>query len=158
MRVCSRSSWPPPSPVPRWRPTASISSINTIQGAFFFAFLNKSLTLLAPTPTNISTNSDPEMWKNGTFASPATARAKRVFPTPGDPSNNTPFGILAPNDKNFCGNFKNSTISDSSSLASAAPATSLNLTLFFFSSFNFTELCPKVSALLLLPCTCRIKK
>ena len=33
--VCSRSSLPPPRPAPRWRPTASISSMKTMQGAFF---------------------------------------------------------------------------------------------------------------------------
>jgi hypothetical protein len=33
-RVCSRSSWPPPRPAPRWRPTASISSMKMMQGAF----------------------------------------------------------------------------------------------------------------------------
>ncbi len=32
LRVCSRSSWPPPTPAPRWRPTASISSTKTIAG------------------------------------------------------------------------------------------------------------------------------
>jgi len=41
---------------------------------FFLARLNKSLTRLAPTPTNISTNSDPEILKNGTSASPAIAK------------------------------------------------------------------------------------
>ena len=96
LRVCSRSSFPPPTPLPRLRPTASISSIKIIQGAFFSASLNKSRTRLAPTPTNISTKSDPEIEKNGTFASPATARANKVFPVPGGPSNNTPLGILAP--------------------------------------------------------------
>ena len=35
--VCSRSSLPPPTPVPRERPTASISSTKTMQGAFSFA-------------------------------------------------------------------------------------------------------------------------
>ena len=40
LRVCSRSSCPPPSPAPRWRPTASISSTNTIAGAVAFAFSN----------------------------------------------------------------------------------------------------------------------
>ena len=40
---------------------------------------------LAPTPTNISTKSEPEIEKNGTPASPATARAKRVLPVPGGP-------------------------------------------------------------------------
>ena len=60
-KVCSLSSWPPPRPAPLWRPTASISSIKTIQGAFCLAVLNISRTLLAPTPTNISTKSEPEI-------------------------------------------------------------------------------------------------
>ena len=34
--------------------------------------------------------------KNGTFASPAIALANSVFPVPGDPTNNTPFGIFPP--------------------------------------------------------------
>ena len=67
LRVCSRSSLPPPRPAPRWRPTASISSMNTMQGAFFLACSNMSRTRDAPTPTNISTKSEPEMVKNGTF-------------------------------------------------------------------------------------------
>lgn len=69
-------------PVPRLRPTASISSTNTRHGAFSFAFLKRSLTRLAPTPTNISTNSEPEMEKKGTPASPAMALASRVLPVP----------------------------------------------------------------------------
>src|SRR5699024_10112034 len=51
LRVCSRSSWPPPIPAPRWRPTASISSTKMMQGAFSFACLNRSRTREAPTPT-----------------------------------------------------------------------------------------------------------
>jgi hypothetical protein len=90
--------------------------------------LNKSLTLLAPTPTNISTKSDPEILKKGTFDSPATAFANRVLPVPGGPTSRTPLGIFAPNLLNFSGDFKNSFISSSSSLASYAPATSLNVT------------------------------
>ena len=50
----------------------------------------------APTPTNISTKSEPEIEKNGTFASPATAFARSVFPVPGGPTKRTPLGILAP--------------------------------------------------------------
>ena len=42
--VCSRSSWPPPMPAPRWRPTASISSMKTIAGAFSLACSNRSRT------------------------------------------------------------------------------------------------------------------
>ena len=83
LRVCSRSSCPPPKPVPLSRPMASISSMKIIAGAAILAVIKRSLTRLAPTPTNISTNSDAEMWKKGTFASPATARASRVFPVPG---------------------------------------------------------------------------
>ena len=126
--VCSRSSLPPPWPAPRARPTASISSINTMHGAFFLACSNMSRTRDAPTPTNISTKSEPEMVKNGTPASPAMARAKSVLPVPGGPSNKAPFGILPPRRENFCGLRKNSTISSSSSLASSMPATSSKLT------------------------------
>jgi len=67
-----------------------------IAGDFSLAVLNKSLTRDAPTPTNISTNSDPEVDKNGTPASPATALASKVFPVPGGPTNNAPLGPLAP--------------------------------------------------------------
>ncbi len=42
--VCSRSSWPPPMPAPRWRPTASISSMKTIAGALALACSNRSRT------------------------------------------------------------------------------------------------------------------
>src|SRR5262250_696797 len=78
--VCSRSSWPPPRPAPRCRPTASISSMKMMHGAFFLPCTNRSRTREAPTPTNISTKSEPLMEKNGTPASPAMARASRVLP------------------------------------------------------------------------------
>ena len=38
----------------------------------------------------------PEMVKKGTLASPAIARAKRVFPVPGGPTNKHPLGIFPP--------------------------------------------------------------
>ncbi len=88
------------------------------------AFKNRSRTREAPTPTNISTNSEPEIEKKGTPASPAAALAKRVFPVPGNPTRITPLGILAPREINFSGYFRNSTISVSSCLASIRPATS----------------------------------
>ena len=50
---------------------ASISSIKIIDGDLSFACLNKSLTLEAPTPTNISTKSEPEREKKGTLPMPA---------------------------------------------------------------------------------------
>ena len=59
--------------------------MNTMQGALFFACSNKSRTREAPTPTNISTKSEPEMLKKGTPASPATAFASKVLPVPGGP-------------------------------------------------------------------------
>ena len=124
-KVCSLSSFPPPRPAPRWRPTASISSIKRIEGEAFLAVRNASRVREAPTPTNISTNSEAEMWKKGTLLSPAVALANRVFPVPGKPTKRTPRGILAPRSKNFFGFFRNSTTSANSSFASLRPATSL---------------------------------
>ena len=128
LRVCSRSSLPPPRPAPRCRPTASISSMKIMQGAFFLPCSNMSRTRLAPTPTNISTKSEPEMVKKGTLASPAMARASSVLPVPGGPTSKQPFGILPPSRWNFCGSRRNSTISSSSDLASSMPATSSKVT------------------------------
>ena len=82
-----------------------------MQGAFFLACSNMSRTRLAPTPTNISTKSEPEMVKNGTLASPATARAVKVLPVPGGPTSSTPRGMRPPSFWNFCGSRRNSTIS-----------------------------------------------
>ena len=101
-RVCSRSSLPPICPS-RFLPMASISSINTMHGAFSLACLNRSRTLEAPMPTNISTNSDPDMEKNGTPASPATALASMVLPVPGGPTSSTPLGMDAPASEYFLG-------------------------------------------------------
>ena len=126
-RVCSRSSFPAKPEPSRFLPMVSISSINTIQGAFSFACLNRSRTFAAPMPTNISTNSEPEMEKNGTSASPATALASRVLPVPGGPTSRAPFGIFAPISVYLAGLCRKSTISCRSSLASSSPATSLNL-------------------------------
>ena len=47
--------------------------MNIIEGDFSFAYLNRSRTREAPTPTNISTKSEPEIKKKGTPASPAQA-------------------------------------------------------------------------------------
>lgn len=54
-------------------------------GASFLAFSKRVLTLLAPTPTYFSTNSDPVTLKNEEFVSPATADASNVLPVPGGP-------------------------------------------------------------------------
>ena len=122
--------------------------MNTIHGAFFFASSNKSRTREAPTPTNISTKSEPEIEKNGTFASPAIAFAKRVLPVPGGPSSKTPFGILAPTFVNFPGSLKKSTISCRSSFSSFSPATSFNVTLLSPARLSRARLLPKFIILL----------
>ena len=126
-------------------PTASISSMKTIQGAFSLACLKRSLTLEAPTPTNISTKSEPDIEKKGTLASPATALARRVFPVPGGPIRSAPLGIFPPSAVYFFGFFRKSTISMTSVFASSSPATSLKLILTFDSlskiwAFDFPTL------------------
>ena len=156
-KVCSLSSFPPPRPAPLLLPTASISSIKIIQGECFFPCSNISLTLDAPTPTNISTKSDPEIVKKGTPASPAIALANNVFPVPGGPTNKQPLGILPPSLLNFFGSLRNSTTSSTSSLASSTPATSLNVTLPLTSFISFALDLPKPIAPPLPPCICLIK-
>ena len=111
LRVCSRSSLPPPRPAPRWRPTASISSMKMMQGSFFLAVSNMSRTRAAPTPTNISTKSEPEIVKNGTPASPAIALARSVLPVPGGPTSSRPRGMRPPRRWKRLGSRRKSTIS-----------------------------------------------
>ena len=79
-------------------------------------------------PTIASTNSDALMEKNGTPASPATARASSVLPVPGRPASSTPRGIRPPSRWYFSGFLRKSTTSVSSRLDSSIPATSLNVT------------------------------
>ena len=78
-------------------------------GDFYRAIPKRSLTREAPTPTNISTKSEPEVGINGTPAYPAQALASIVFPVPGGPESMTPLGILAPNFLYFSGFFRKST-------------------------------------------------
>mmetsp|Transcript_13528 Transcript_13528/g.30299 ORF Transcript_13528/g.30299 Transcript_13528/m.30299 type:complete len:306 (-) Transcript_13528:293-1210(-) len=108
---------------------ASISSMNTMQGAFSLACLNRSLTRAAPTPTYTCTNSEPETEMKGTPASPATALASRVLPVPGGPLSRHPLGILAPMAVYLSGLLRKSTTSSSSILAESQPATSAKLVL-----------------------------
>ena len=122
-----------------------------IQGAFFLASSNISLTREAPTPTNISTKSEPDMLKNGTLASPATAFARSVLPVPGAPVNMTPLGILAPSEVYLTGSLRKSTISSSSSFSSLSPATSLNVTLLSSPLIIRARLFPKFIILALPP-------
>ena len=99
-----------------------------IAGAASLACWNRSRTREAPTPTIISTNSDADIWKNGTLASPATARASSVLPVPGGPLSSTPRGIRPPSRRYLSGLRRKSTISVNSSLASSMPATSSKVT------------------------------
>jgi hypothetical protein len=129
-----------------------------MQGACFLPCSNRSRTREAPTPTNISTKSDPEIEKNGTFASPAMALASSVLPVPGGPTSSTPLGILPPSFWNFCGSLRKSMISRSSSFASSTPATSWKVTLFCFSLMSRARALPNDSALAPPPCIWRMKK
>ena len=97
----------------------SISSMKMMQGATLAASLNRSRTREAPTPTNISTKSEPEMEKKGTLASPATALASKVLPVPGEPTSRAPLGSLAPMAVYFWGLWRKSMISSRDSLASS---------------------------------------
>ena len=103
-------------------------------GAALRACSNRSRTRAAPTPTNISMNSEPEIEKNGTPASPATAFASMVLPVPGGPISSTPLGMRAPNQPYCLGFLRKSTISTSSALASSTPATSAKLVLVLVST------------------------
>ena len=103
----------------------------------------RSLTREAPTPTNISTKSDPLSWKKGLAASPATARAMRVLPVPGGPTRSIPLGILPPRVWYFSGSLRKSTTSISSTLASGQPATSAKVTLSSDSPAIFARVFPK---------------
>ena len=96
---------------------ASISSMNTIDGARLRASANRSRTRDAPTPTKISTKLDPLTDRNGTPASPATALAMRVLPVPGGPTMSTPFGPTAPAREYRVGFLRKSTTSATSRLA-----------------------------------------
>lgn len=53
-------------------------------------FQSYNYTRAGPTPTNNSRNSEPDMLKNGTPASPAVAFASNVFPVPGGPDKIAP--------------------------------------------------------------------
>src|SRR4029079_11599233 len=97
-------------------------------------------------PTNISTNSEPEIEKKGTPASPATARDNNVLPVPGGPTSSTPLGIRAPSAENFSGYFRNSTTSSSSCLASSTPATSAKVIVGLLPMNIRARLLPKDSA------------
>ena len=59
----------------------------------------------------VATGVDLDIVARGTPASPATARAMRVFPVPGGPTSSTPLGIRAPISAKRSGVFRKSTTS-----------------------------------------------
>mmetsp|Transcript_13732 Transcript_13732/g.27855 ORF Transcript_13732/g.27855 Transcript_13732/m.27855 type:complete len:229 (+) Transcript_13732:588-1274(+) len=80
--VCSASSLLPLLPESLlFLPSASISSMNMMQGPLsFFALANSLRTRAAPVPAYFSTKSDPEQCSRGTSAMDAVARARVVLP------------------------------------------------------------------------------
>ena len=111
-----------------------------------------------PTPTNISTKSEPEMEKNGTPASPATARPSSVLPVPGGPTSSAPLGIRPPSRWNFLGERRKSMTSCSSTLASSQPATSSKVISGRSMFTSLALLLPNEKARLLPDCIWRKKK
>ena len=101
-------------------------SISSIKQCRMFLLLEHISDSDAPTPTNISTKSEPEIVKNGTFASPATARASNVLPVQGGQPSKYLL-VFSANNK-FCRSLKKSTNSLTSSFASSPP-TSLKFVL-----------------------------
>ena len=132
--------------------------MKTMHGDACFACSNRSRTREAPTPTNISTKSEPEIEKNGTPASPATARASSVLPVPGGPYSSTPLGMRAPSAWNFFGFSRNSLISCSSSTASSTPATSLKPIFGESGVIRFARDLPKDMTFEPPPCTWFMRK
>mmetsp|Transcript_101683 Transcript_101683/g.265177 ORF Transcript_101683/g.265177 Transcript_101683/m.265177 type:complete len:403 (-) Transcript_101683:186-1394(-) len=130
----------------RLEPTASISSMKMMHGACFRASAKRSRMRRAPTPTNISSNSEPEVCRNGTPASPAMARASSVLPVPGGPDIIMPLGSLAPRRVNRSGSFRYMMISSSSSLTSSQPLTSAKVVLTSSTGTTFLVFTPKPSA------------
>ena len=68
------------------------SDVTTSTYSFFYlAITNSSRTILAPSPINFCTSSDPETLMNVHSVWCATARASSVLPVPGGPYSNTPW-------------------------------------------------------------------
>ena len=88
----SRRGRRPSAEAPRARPSASSSSMKMMQGAFLRACSNRSRTRAAPTPTNISTNSEPRDREERHAGLARDGRASSVLPVPGGPTSSMPLG------------------------------------------------------------------
>merc|ERR1719217_924192 len=129
VRWTSLSDPPSPSPDVLEPPMASTSSKKIMQAFFDRAIVNNSRTILAPSPTYFWTSSDPITRMKHASVLLATALADNVFPVPGGPYNNTPFGGSIPKVKNLSGCSRgNSTTARNFSKESFAPPTSSYVT------------------------------
>ena len=72
-----------------------------IQAFFDLAILNNYLTILAPSPIYFWTSYEPITLIKQASVLFATARATSVFPVPGGPNSNTPFGGSIPSVTNL---------------------------------------------------------
>ena len=138
-KVFSRSSLPPMAAAPRASHGIDFIDEYDARRFLFGIWRNRSRTREAPTPTNISTKSEPASEKNGTLASPATAFCQAGFYLFPEAYEQCTLGILPPRSVYFWGCFRNSTISSTSCLVSASPATSLNW-VTFTGEFFFKQL------------------
>ena len=71
--------------------TTKAKQHNDFSILFYLAITNSSRTILAPSPINFCTSSDPETLMNVHSVWCATARASSVLPVPGGPYSNTPW-------------------------------------------------------------------
>mmetsp|Transcript_850 Transcript_850/g.1490 ORF Transcript_850/g.1490 Transcript_850/m.1490 type:complete len:281 (-) Transcript_850:469-1311(-) len=108
-RESKPSSWLRSSSIVRWIsrsppevasyllvPTASISSMKTIEGARSSATRNSSLTSFGPSPRYFWISSEPTTRRKVAEVELATALASSVLPVPGSPYKMTPFGGVMP--------------------------------------------------------------
>ncbi len=114
---------------PRVGATASSSSNKMIVGETCLARRNVSRTPFSDSPTHLLSSSGPFMLIKLASLSVATACARSVFPVPGGPKSNTPFGGLVLMLLNASANFiGHSTASISSCFAASRPPTSCHFT------------------------------
>jgi len=142
-RSCIRVRWTSALPdVPSLvlvLPTASISSMNTMDGDFSLARANSSRTSWAPSPIYLWTSSLPDIRMKVAFAWCATAFAISVFPVPGGPYRRIPFGGSTPTFTYISGFVRGySTASRTSSISFESPPIWLNVT-FGDSSSSMTR-------------------
>jgi len=81
-----------PGPAPRCRPHRVDFIDEHDAGGVFLRLVEHVANTRSAHADDISTKSEPEIEKNGTFASPAMRAASSVFPVPGLPTISTPLG------------------------------------------------------------------